>query len=91
MRGLLESIFYPFLVNQKLCWIIITGLGLSLLIKFAMDYQLAKLHAQTAHTFLSGLDPYRLIKRSNYLIIGILIWTLIASIREYKKTYDRYY
>ncbi|MBY3626387.1 hypothetical protein HGO21_43855 [Acinetobacter sp. CUI P1] len=91
MRGLLESIFFPFFVNQKLWWIIITGLGLSLLIKFAMDYQLAKIHAQTAHTFLSGLEPYRLIKRSNYLIIGILIWTLIASIREYKKTYDRYY
>ncbi|MQZ32670.1 hypothetical protein F4U02_17000 [Acinetobacter haemolyticus] len=91
MRGLLESIFFPFLVSQKLWWILITGLGLSLLIKFAMDYQLAKLHAQTAHTFLSGLEPYRLIKRSNYLIIGILIWTLIASIREYKKTYDRYY
>ena len=91
MRGLLESIFFPFLVSQKLWWIIITGLGLSLFIKFAMDYQLARFHAQTAHTFLSGLEPYRLIKRSNYLIAGILIWTLIALIREYKKTYDRYY
>mgnify|MGYP003422314299 CR=1 FL=1 len=91
MRGLLESIFFPFLVNQKLWWIIITGVGLSLLIKFAMDYQLAKFHAQTAHTFLSGLEPYRLLKKSNYLIVGILIWTLIASIREYKKTYDKYY
>lgn len=91
MKGLLELIIFPFLVSQKLWWIIITGLGLSLLVKVAMDYQLAKLHAQTAHTFLSGLEPYRLIKRSNYLIVGILIWTLIASIREYKKTYNGYY
>lgn len=91
MKGLLETIFFPFLVSQKLWWIIITGLGLTLLIKAGMDYQLAKLHAQTANTFLSGLEPHRLLKRSNYLIVGILTWTLFASIREYKRTFNRYY
>lgn len=56
-----------------------------------MDYQLVKLHAPIAGTFLEGLEPHRLIKRSSYLIIGILIWTLIASIREYKSTFKRSY
>lgn len=91
MKERLQLIFFPFLVSQKLWWIIITGLGLSLLIKIGMDYQLSKFHAQTANTFLSGLEPHRLIKRYNYLIIGILIWTLIASIKEYKKTFNRFY
>jgi len=90
MKELLGTIFYPFLISQKLWWIIIIGLGLSLLIKIGMDYQLAKFHAQTANTFLSGMEP-RQLKRSNYLIVGILIWTLIASISEYKKTFNRYY
>ncbi len=91
MKEHLQLILFPFLVSQKLWWIIIIGLGLSLLINIGMDYQLAKFHAQTANTFLSGLEPHRLIKRSNYLIIGILIWTLIASIKEYKKTFNRFH
>ncbi len=91
MKEHLQLILFPFLVSKKLWWIIIIGLGLSLLINIGMDYQLAKFHAQTANTFLSGLEPHRLIKRSNYLIIGILIWTLIASIKEYKKTFNRFH
>ena len=91
MKEHLQLILFPFLVSQKLWWIIIIGLGLSLLINIGMDYQLAKFHAQTANTFLSGLEPHRLIKRSNYLIKGILIWTLIASIKEYKKTFNRFH
>lgn len=42
MRRLLGTILFPFLVSQKLWWIIIIGLGLSLSIKLGMDYQLAK-------------------------------------------------
>lgn len=91
MKGLLETIFFPFLVSKKLWWIVITGLGLSLLIKVGMDYQLAKFHAQIANTLLSGFEPHRLLNRSNYLIIGILIWTVIASIREYKNVFNRNY
>lgn len=91
MRALLETIFFPFMVSQKLWWILVFGIGLSLLIKIGMDYQLAKLHAQTAGTLLESLEPHRLIKRSNYLIIGILIWTLVASIREYKNAYKRFF
>ncbi|TCB26249.1 hypothetical protein E0H86_13515 [Acinetobacter sp. ANC 4635] len=91
MMNILATIFFPFLVNRKLCWIIIIGVGLSLLIKIGMDYQLAKLHSQMAGTLLQGLEPYRLIKRYKYLIICILIWTLIASSKEYFKTFNKYY
>mgnify|MGYP003603027919 CR=1 FL=1 len=90
MKERLQLILFPFFVSQKLWWIIIIGFGLSILIKIGMDYQLAKFHTQSANTFLSGLEPHRLVRRSNYLIIGVLIWTLIASIKEYKKIYDKF-
>lgn len=56
-----------------------------------MDYQLAKFHIQVTGTVLEGLEPYRLIKRTNYLIINILFWKLISAIKEYIRTYKRYF
>lgn len=50
MRELLETIFFPFLISKKLWWILIIGIGFSLLIKIGIDYQLAKFHAQVAGT-----------------------------------------
>lgn len=91
MKEHLQLIIFPFLVSQKLWWIIIIGSGLSLLIKIGMDYQLAKFHIQVTGTVLEGLEPYRLMKRTNYLIIGILFWTLISAIKEYIRTYKRYF
>lgn len=91
MKERLQLIIFPFLVSQKLWWIIIIGSGLSLLIKIGMDYQLAKFHIQVTGTVLEGLEPYRLIKRTNYLIITILFWTLISAIKEYIRTYKRYF
>lgn len=91
MRGLLEIAFYPFLVSKKLWWILIIGIGLSLLVKISMGYQLAKLHIQVTGTVLEGLEPYRLIKRANYLIAGVLCWTLISAIKEYIHTYKRHF
>lgn len=91
MINILATIFFPFLVNKKLCWVIITGIGLSLLIKIGVDYHFTKLHTQMAGTFLEGLEPYRLLKRYNYLIICILIWTVVTSIKEYCKTFNKYY
>ncbi|KEC82409.1 hypothetical protein DT74_02965 [Acinetobacter sp. ETR1] len=91
MKERLQLILFPFWVSQKLWWIIIIGSGLSLLIKIGMDYQLAKFHIQVTGTVLEGLEPYRLIKRSKYLIIIILFWTLISAIKEYIRTYKRYF
>lgn len=91
MKERLQLILFPFLVSQKLWWIIIIGSGLSLLIKIGMDYQLAKFHIQVTGTVLEGLEPYRLIKRSNYLIILILFFTLISTTKEYIRTYKRYF
>lgn len=91
MRGLFEIAFYPFLVSKKLWWILIIGIGFSLLVKISMDYQLVKFQTQVTGTFLEGLEPYRLIKRANYLIVGILCWTLISAIKEYINTYKRHF
>lgn len=90
MRELLETIFFPFLISKKLWWILIIGIGFSLLIKIGIDYQLAKFHAQVAGTTWESLEPYRLIKRANYLIVGILFWTLISATKEYIRSYKTY-
>lgn len=91
MRGLLEVAFYPFLVSKKLWWILIIGIGFSLLVKIAMDYQLAKFHTQVVGTLLQGFEPYRLVKRANYLIYAILFWTVFSGIKEYIHTYKKYF
>lgn len=91
MRDLLEIALYPFLVSKKLWWILIIGIGFALLVKIIMDYQLAKFHLQVTGTFLEGLEPYRLIKRSNYLIAAILFGTFFSAIKEYIHTYKRHF
>ncbi len=62
MRALLETVFFPFMVSQKLWWILVFGIGLSLLIKIGMHYQLAKLHAQTAGTLLCNSKNHKKAK-----------------------------
>ena len=56
-----------------------------------MDYQLAKFHTQVVGTLLEGFEPYRLVKRANYLIFAILFWTLFSAIKEYIHSYKTYF
>lgn len=38
-----------------------------------------------------GFEPYRLVKRANYLIYAILFWTVFSAIKEYIHTYKKYF
>lgn len=90
MRGLLEIIFFPFMVSTKIWWILIIGFSFILIVKLGIDYQAAKLQAQLAGTMLEGISPYKLIKRGNYLILGILGSMILALIKEYRRIYKTF-
>lgn len=91
MRELLETAFYPFLVSKKLWWILIIGIGFSLLVKIFMNYQLAQFHIQVTGTFLENLEPYKLTKLANHNIYIVLFWILLGAIKEYIHTYKRHF